>query len=164
MSENINWNIKQYTDDTELYTTVKDNDDVFQFQHNFDTLAEWSNTWQLSFSFSKCKHLQVGNTLSVDYNLMDCQNSEKNYQLCSLLHNEQDFEVWCTDNLKLSLQCQHAVSKAMKALWLIKETFKYFNTVSLSKLYKAHVHPHLKYCVQVQSPSLVDNIDALEKF
>ena len=28
-------------------------------------------------SFSKRKHMQVGNTLSVDYNLMDYQNGER---------------------------------------------------------------------------------------
>ena len=56
-------NIKQYANDTKLCTTVRDNDNLFQFQHDLDTIAELSNTWQLSFS---CKHLQVGNTLSMD--------------------------------------------------------------------------------------------------
>ena len=51
----------------------------------------------------------------------------------------------------------------MKALGLIKRTFKYFNTVSLSKLYKTYVCPHLEYCVQVWSPFLAGDIDALEK-
>ena len=77
LSENINCNIKQYADDTKLYTTVKDNNDTFKFQRDLDTVAEWSNVWQLSFSFSKCKHMQVGNTLTVDYNLMDYQNGER---------------------------------------------------------------------------------------
>ena len=77
LSENINSNIKKYTDDTKLYTTVKEIDDVMQFQHDLDSVAEWSNVWQLSFNFSKCKHMQVGNTLSVDYNLMDYQNGER---------------------------------------------------------------------------------------
>ena len=52
LSENINCNNKQYADDTKLYTMVRDNEDLFQFQHDLDTITEWSNTWQLSFSFS----------------------------------------------------------------------------------------------------------------
>ena len=77
LSENINFSIKQYADDTKLYTTAKGNNDILQFQHDLDTIAEWSNVQQLSFSFSTCKHLQVGNTLPVDYKLMDFQNGER---------------------------------------------------------------------------------------
>ena len=51
----------------------------------------------------------------------------------------------------------------MKALGLIKRTFKYFNAKSLPKLYKTYVRPHLEFCVQVWSPYLVGDIDALEK-
>ena len=77
LSENINCNIKQYADDTKLYVTVKDINHVSQFQHDLDTIAEWSNVWQLLCSFSKCKPMQLSNTLSVDYNLMDYQNRER---------------------------------------------------------------------------------------
>ena len=112
LSENINCNIKQYTDDTKLYTTVKEIDDVMKFQHDLDSVAEWSNVWQLSFNFSKCKHMQVGNTLCVDDNLMDYQNGQR--KSISHVDSEQDFEIWCKADLKPSLQCQHAVSKAMK--------------------------------------------------
>ena len=69
---------------------------------------------QLSFSFSKCRHLQVGKTFSVDYNLMDYQNDVR--KTISHVDNEQDLGAWCTDDLKPSLQCQHAVSMAMKVL------------------------------------------------
>ena len=161
LSENINCNIKQYADDTKLYTTVRDNDDLLQFQHDLDTIAEWSNIWQLSFSFSKCKHLQVGKIFSVDYNLMDYQNDVR--KTISHVDNEQDLGVWCTADLKPSLQCQHAVSKAMKVLGLIKKTFKFFSSVSLLILYKTYVRPHLEYCDQVWSPFLAGDIDALER-
>ena len=161
LSENINCNIKQYADDTKLYAIVKDNNDILHFQQDLDTVAEWSNVWQLSFSFSKCKHMQVGNTLAVDYNLMDYQKGER--ITISHVDKEQDLGIWCTADLKPTLQCQQAVSKAMKVLGLIKRTFKYFNTKSLVKLYKTYVRPHLEYCVQVWSPFLVGDIDTLER-
>ena len=146
---------------TKLYTTVRDNDDLLQFQHDLDTIVEWSNIWQLSFSFSKCKHLQVGKTFSLDYNLMDYQNDVR--KTISHVDNEQDLGVWCTADLKPSLQCQHVVSKAMKVLGLIKRTFKFFSSVSLLILYKMYVYPHLEYCVQVWSPFLAGDINALER-
>ena len=40
LSGNINCNIKQYADDTKLYTNVKEIDDVIQFQHDLDSVAE----------------------------------------------------------------------------------------------------------------------------
>ena len=105
--------------------------------------------------------MQVGNTLSVDCNLMDYQNEER--KSISHVDSAQDLGIWCTADLKPSFQCQQAVSKAMKDLGLIKGTFKFFNTASLSKLYKTYVRPHLEYCVQVWSSFLAGDIDSLEK-
>ena len=77
----------------------------------------------------------------IDYNLMDYQNGER--KSISHVDSEQDLGIWCTADLKPSFQCQQAVSKAMKVLGLIKRTLKFFNTTSLSKLYKTYVRPHL---------------------
>ena len=84
----------------------------------------------------------LGNKLSVDCNLKDHQNGER--KIISHVDSEQDLGIWCTADLKPSLQCQHAVSKAMKVLGLIKRTFKYFKNTSFSKLYKTYVCPHLE--------------------
>ena len=92
---------------------------------------------------------------------MDYQKGER--ITISHVDKEQDLGIWCTADLKPTLQCQHAVSKAMKVLGLIKRTFNYFNANSLVKLYKTYVRPHLEYCVQVWSPFLVGDIDALER-
>ena len=56
---------------------------------------------------------------------MDCQNDVR--KTISHVDNERGLGVWCTADLKPSLQCQHAVSKAMKVLGLIKRTFKFFS-------------------------------------
>ena len=55
--------------------------------------------------------MQVGNSPSVDYNLMDYQCGEKN--IISHVDEEQDLRIWCAADLKPSLQCQHAASKTM---------------------------------------------------
>ena len=99
--------------------------------------------------------------MSAEYNLMDYQNDVR--KTISHVGNEQDLGVWCTANLKPSFKCQYAVSKAMKVLGLIKRTFKFFSSVSLLILYKTYVRSHLEYCVQVWSPFLTGDIDALER-
>ena len=63
-------------------------------------------------------YMQVGYTLSVDYNLMDYQNGER--RAISHVDSEHDLGIWCTADLKPSVQCQHVLCKAMKALGLIK--------------------------------------------
>ena len=96
--------------------------------------------------------MQVGNKLSVDYNLLDHQNRER--KIISHVSSEHDLGIWCTADLKPSLQCQHAVSKAMKVLGLIKRTSKYFKNTSLSKLYKTYFRPHFRVlCTSVVSIS-----------
>ena len=50
---------------------------------------------------------------------MDYQNDVR--KTISHVDNEQDLGVWCTADLKPSLQCQHAVLKAIKALGLINK-------------------------------------------
>ena len=109
----MNCNIKQYTDDTKLYTTIRNNDDLFQFQHDLDTIAEWSNTWQLSFSYGKCKHLQVG----MDYNWWITRMVWENLSVMWILSKILEFGVQLIWGLYSSA---HAVSKVMKALGLIK--------------------------------------------
>ena len=105
--------------------------------------------------------MQVGNSPSVACNLMDYQCGER--KIICHVDEKQYIEIWCTADLKSSLQCQHAASKAMRALRLIKRTFKYFNIKSLSKLYKTYVHPHLEYHEQVWSPFMAGDIDVLPK-
>ena len=105
--------------------------------------------------------MQVGNSPSVACNLMDYQYGER--KIICHVDEEQYFGIWCTADLKPFLQCQHAASKAMRALRLITRIFKCFNIKSLSKLYKTYVHPHLVYCVQVWSPFLAGDIHVLEK-
>ena len=82
-------------------------------------------------------YMQVDNTLSVGYNLMDYQNGER--RAISHVDSEHNLGIQCTADLKPSLQCQPAVCKAMKALGLIKGTFEYFDIVSLYKSYKTRV-------------------------
>ena len=97
LSENIDCNIKQYADDTKLYAIIKNDNDIVQMQHDLDITVEWSNAWQLSFSFDKCKHMQVGNFLAVDYNLMDHSCGER--KVIKHVAEEKDLGI-CTGKYK----------------------------------------------------------------
>jgi ribonucleases P/MRP protein subunit RPP40 len=53
---------KLYADDVKLYTTMVLNEDTALLQNKLDVLFEWSSTWQINISTSKCATMQI-NTL-----------------------------------------------------------------------------------------------------
>ena len=62
--------------------------------------------------------------------------------------------IWCTKDLKPSLQCQKAAANAMLLLGLLRRSFKLISVDLLTFLYKMYVRPHLEYSIQVWSPYL----------
>ena len=52
---------------------------------------------------------------------------------------EKDLGVWCTSEMKPSLQVQKAVAKAMQTLGMIKRSFKYLSKDSFLFLYSQTV-------------------------
>jgi len=80
-----------------------------------------------------------GNNLKFDY-FMGSHKLEA-------VSQEKDLGVWITDNLKPSMQCQYAYSKANRALGLIGRTISFKSEDVLIRLYKTLVRPHLEYCV-----------------
>ena len=70
--------------------------------------------------------------------------------------------VWITDNLKPSMQCQCAYSKASRALGLIGRTISFKSKDVLIRLYKT-LRPHLEYCVSAWSPYCVKDRLLLER-
>ena len=76
---------------------------------------------------------------------------------------EKDLGIWCTSEMKLSLQVQKAVAKAMQTLGMIKRSFKYLSKDSFLFLYRTYIRLHLKYSAPIWSPYLAKDIDALEQ-
>jgi len=74
------------------------------------------------------------------------------------VNEEKDLGVWCTNDLKPSLQCREAAAKASQVLGLIR-SLKINSVDMLVFLYKMYVRPHLEYCVQVCNPYLTKDID-----
>ena len=64
---NVACGIKLFTDDTKIYSTIKDNSDTLLLQKNLDMVNEWSHKWLLKFNVDKCKLLQLGNSSPANY-------------------------------------------------------------------------------------------------
>ena len=75
---------------------------------------KWSHKWLLKFNPDKCELLQLGNSSSTNYYLHNPNGCSRS--LISRITEEKDVGVWCTTEMKLSLQVQKAVAKGMQTL------------------------------------------------
>ena len=117
-------------------------------QSDLQRLVEWSTKWQMPFNDTKCSVMHLGGNNQKFYYFMGSQKLEA-------VSQEKDLGVWITDNLKLSIQCHNAYSKASRALSLIGRTISFKSKDVLIRLYKTLVRPHLEYCVSACSPYYV---------
>ena len=53
--------------------------------------------------------------------------------------------MWCTSDMKPSLQVQKAVTKAMQTLGMLKRPFKLLSRDLFLFLYRTYIRPHLEY-------------------
>jgi len=90
----------------------------------------------MMFNVDKCKVMHVGNSYLRRQYFMHGQKLDEVTQ-------ERDLGVIISNDLKVSLQCQHVYSKASKIMGLISLTIKYRHTDILLWLYKSLVRPTL---------------------
>ena len=125
-------------------------------QNDIDRLLKWSDEWLLGFNSSKCKVMHVGGK-------NPCYQYTMNGNVIETVHEEKDLGVLIDDKLSFSKYICNTAAKANRILGLIRRTFTYISKESFIILYKTYVRPHLEYCVQVWSPYLQRDKDALEK-
>ncbi len=148
--------ISKFADDTKLGRVVKNNIDKNCMQQDLNVLSDWANKWQMKFNASKCKVIRFGNNKTQSEYMMDGQ-------VLSYVEEEKDLGVIIHRSLKNSRQCQEAVKKANKVLGMIKRNITCRKKEVILPLYRSLVRPHLEYCVQFWSPSLVKDISLMEK-
>ena len=121
---------------------------------------EWSHKWLLKFNVDKCKLLQLGNSSPANYYFSSPDGFFRSL-ICKVTE-EKDLDVWCTSDMKSSLQVQKAVTKAMQTLDMLKRSFKFLSRDLFLFSYRTYIRPHLEYCAPSWSPYLAKDIDALE--
>jgi len=102
------------------------------------------------FNFDKCKVMHFGhNNLMMDYTLdgkvLDVVRNRK----------EKDLGAVVSNDLKASLQCIQAYSKANRMLDVINRSIVYKTAEIMLNLYKSLVCPHLEYCTVAWSPHYI---------
>lgn len=141
-----------YADDIKIFGNPLDVD----FQAELNKIVEWSNLWRIPLNASKCCVLHCGlnnpnKTFIVNGSPLMAKNSQK------------DLGVIVTNKLSWSEQSTAAAGKAKRMLFLLKKVFRYPSYELIKKLYCTYIRPHLEYAIPVWRPSLVRDIETLEK-
>ena len=121
----IESNVRMFADDTKIYSVIQSFDDHLRLQSDVDRLLQWSHTWLLRFNIAKCKLMWIGNSAPFTYSMLD-SSTNLPFEITEV-QEEKDLGIWCTEDLKPSLQCRKAAAKAMQVLGLLRRSFKLFS-------------------------------------
>ena len=134
-----------FADDTKLYSSIRSEADRRRLQEAIDRLLEWSVTWQLGFNSLKCHVLHLGtDNPHYEYRMGPAVLESTNV--------EKDLGVWIDEDLSFEHHIETQVAKANRMVGLIRRTFTYLDTETMTKLFTALVRPHLEYAVTAWSP------------
>ena len=108
-------------------------------QQVLDNLMEWSKLWHLDVNIDKCKVMKIGHHKKNEYKL--------NGNVLQKVDEEKDLGIFVTSDLKPSVHCAKAATKAMQVLGVIKRNFVLTDEEDFRLLFNGFVRPHLEYCV-----------------
>ena len=146
----------KFVDDVELHSPVIDDSTHQALLSSFNQIVRWSQTWQLPIAKNKCNVLHIGKSnFNFDY-ATQCGT-------ISSLNNVKSLGVLFSDNLRFSQHCSEIVKRAHQRLAIIRRCFISGDAANLLRAYKVYVRPILEYACQVWSPSLLEDIDRIER-
>ena len=88
-------------------------------QADLDELVNWSNEWLLKFNPAKCKVMHVGHKVNIKYYM----NRDAGTEIAAI-QEEKDLGVYFTSDLKPSIQCKKAASKARRVIGMVRRNFR----------------------------------------
>ena len=146
---------KLFADDVKIYRKISDPIiDFYMLQQDLDSLAQWSNKWQLKISTSKCFLLHINFLhecfLKVEGNKITACNTVR------------DLGVYVNCDLKWREHCKQIVKKASVVSNCILRSMRYSCVENYRKAFIAFCRTILEYCSAVWSPSAAADIAMIE--
>ena len=119
-----------FADDTKLFRKTMEIGDTQKLQDDIDKLVRWSEKWQISFNFGKCKclHTWPGNT---------GMNFEIRGTILSKTVKEKHLGLTMNANMKVSEQCRIGAFNGEQVLGMIRRNITYREKSLIVPLYKA---------------------------
>ena len=63
----LNCNVMLFADDTQLYSTINEEQDCINLQADLDSLVNWSKDWLINFNKKKCVVLRLKRSIDFDH-------------------------------------------------------------------------------------------------
>jgi ribonucleases P/MRP protein subunit RPP40 len=156
IDDGVTNSILKFADDTKLFGVVNDLRQHDELQQDLQRLVDWSARWLMEFNAAKCTVIHVGrNNERFEYVM--------GTQTLTAVEEERDLGVVITADMKCSVNCQVACSKAQRILGMLKRSITHKSTDVLVPLYKSLVRPIVEYCTPVWSPHYIKDKRILER-
>ena len=147
---------KLYADDIKLYSVVNTDHDRAALQNSLNRLKDWSDTWQLQISITKCTSMNLGRADSDSFTFTLGNND------LPLETSVKDLGVTVDSNLKYAQHINNIVGQARRRAGLLFKCFQTRDANTLSRAFVVYIRPLLEYASNVWSPVHVGLIDKLE--
>ena len=153
-------NLLLFADDAKCYKTIHNPLDRRLLQSDLDLLTDWSHANHLVFKTSKCNLVSFkSNSRAVvgdPYIINGCEVSKKD--------SHCDLGIIFSADLSWSNHYNHIITKAYRALGLLRRTFGHTYSITTKKVLYLHtVRSCLLYCSPLWRPHQIQHITLLER-
>ena len=99
---------QMFAEDTELYTSVKNTEDIRFLQNDINRLEEWAKIWHIRFNATKWKVMHLGReNMHLPYHMThNCEQIT-----IEETSKEKDFEVYVDKDLNFNYHIQQGIAK-----------------------------------------------------
>jgi hypothetical protein len=163
LPEALNNPSKLYADDSKIIARIVDSMSAVLLQQDINAVTEWTRDWLMRLNTSKCKIVHFGGSEDshATYLIEDLSTNCRN--VLEKSECERDLGVNVSYDLKWRTHINSIVAKANKVLGMLVKTFTSRDSELWKMLYVSLVRPHLEFASSVWSPSLVGDIEVLER-
>ena len=145
-----------FADDSKMYFKADTTENVTKIQNDINRIWLWCKDWQLSVAATKCNILHIGRT-----NPRAAYNMGQN--VIPDTSSIRDLGILISEDLGFSQHISKICSSALQRINLIFRAFTTRDRETLVKTYVTYVRPLVEYNSPVWSPSLLCDIEQIEK-
>jgi ribonuclease P/MRP protein subunit RPP40 len=145
---------KIYADDIKVYCAVDSAENRASLQAACDGILEWARIWDMELSIGKCSVLHLGlqaGNYTIDGNVLPMTSVMK------------DLGVLMSPSMRYTEHITEVAKKATRLCNMISRAFDCRIPSVYVTLYQTIVLPVLMYCSEVWSPTLIRDINLLQK-